>query len=454
MAETDTSPGYDIRVAHVWERSPAVAAEQPFGRATLALASLWALMLTCAGLRSLEKYVFWYGTIPLALALIQHHGRIPWRSIRLVTIGGALLVVAVISTSLTDTTYNLLQAGKFAAILLVLAPLMTTGKPLGVAMLFGVELGIYLNCALLLLWWFGGSQAAAVVSPGRYGTVLAGSGTLWRMGAISLVWSTLRYLDGSPSNVRNLAAIAAAIGMFVADGSRTGILAIGLAGLATAWYLARQLSGLTRRLASAIVIVSALIGGGVWYIIDAGQSVNDLGGSLRSVDFADALLSGTDSRVVHDDVRRVMFTDILAEIQTHPLSGSGMGKTRSLVAGGGEMVNHYSYLQMWADTGLLGFVAYMLVVVGVAATAVRRLHKNGSRMNPDGARAAYSGTYLLLCWVMACGLHAVSTELTEWLMYLAGLALVSELLQSPLQKTPAAAPAPQLRPLPRRRFER
>jgi O-antigen ligase len=109
-----------------------------------------------------------------------------------------------------------------------------------------------------------------------------------------------------------------------------------------------------------------------------------------------------------------------------------MGMTRSLLPGGGDIVNHFSYLQMWADTGLLGFVSYVGLIFGLAAQAVHRLIQSVRTMSKIRARAAFTGVYLLLCWAMACVFHAVSSELSEWLMYLAGLALVSNMLRSPL----------------------
>ena len=402
---------------------------RPFGRITLTIVSTWALLVACGYLRSIEKYVLWYGSILLVLVLGRHYRRIPWATIKWVTVGGGLLVIAVACTVFTgeQPAHSLLEAGKFAAIFLVLAPLLATSTSLGAALLLGIELATYLNCALVLFWWATGIQTVVVMGPGRYGTLLAGPGSLWRIGAASLVWSTLRYLKAGPLNLRNLAALFAAVSMFLIDGARTGVLAFALAGIVTFGYLATQRQRWGRLLASAAVL-TGLLGIVLWRV----GADRDPAAFLRALVGANSLLSGDGGAFIHDDVREGMANEVFAEIESHPITGRGMGMTRSPLAGGGYIVNHFSYLQMWADTGLLGFVSYVALNIGLAAQGVHRLCKSARRMSGGRACAAFTGVYLLLCWAMACVFHAVSTELTEWLMYLAGLALVSNLLRSPL----------------------
>ena len=65
---------------------------------------------------------------------------------------------------------------------------------------------------------------ASLMAPGRWGTVLNAPGSLWRLGAATLVYGAYRIVAASQFPLRGFALCAASILLIYADGSRTAML--------------------------------------------------------------------------------------------------------------------------------------------------------------------------------------------------------------------------------------
>ena len=138
-----------------------------------------------------------------------------------------------------------------------------------------------------------------------------------------------------------------------------------------------------------------------------------------------------------DSARSQMNRDVIAAIADHPVLGNGMGTTRS-GATAGPLVIHNAYLQIWADVGLLGFLSFTALTLG-SIPVLRARYRRRAGGDAERRILFYNGMFLLACWGVAALLHPVSTELSEWIMFILGYSSVV-----------AAGTAPALRPIPYR----
>jgi O-antigen ligase len=97
------------------------------------------------------------------------------------------------------------------------------------------------------------------------------------------------------------------------------------------------------------------------------------------------------------------------------------------------MVVHAAYLQVWADVGIFGFIAYGALTLGVLLGSWAR-PKIIPQMQFGDRVAFYNGIYVLSCWVLAGVFHPLSTEITEWVMFIVGLAGLQVPLWVPVRR--------------------
>ncbi|MCD7860195.1 MAG: O-antigen ligase family protein [Firmicutes bacterium] len=75
-----------------------------------------------------------------------------------------------------------------------------------------------------------------------------------------------------------------------------------------------------------------------------------------------------------DQLRAETMAELLAHIQSSPIIGLGLGAGLS-VRGDGEGFNEYFYLDLWAKTGLIGLILYLLPVFWMGWTWLRSREK-------------------------------------------------------------------------------
>src|SRR5205814_785566 len=92
-----------------------------------------------------------------------------------------------------------------------------------------------------------------------------------------------------------------------------------------------------------------------------------------------------------------------------------MGRTRSLSATG-PMVVHIAYLQLWADLGILGFLSLVALTIGSIPVLWIR-YRATATADPECRIRFYNGIFLLTTWAVTGFLHPISTEVSEWIMF-------------------------------------
>src|SRR5205823_2075717 len=104
--------------------------------------------------------------------------------------------------------------------------------------------------------------------------------------------------------------------------------------------------------------------------------------------------TGVEGLGTADVVRFQMWADVLEAIRNHPLWGTGFETTISDTIAGSMSV-HMTYLQVWADLGILGFVAYIWLMWGWIPWIPSVMRRIRSLPDPIHRAVYYNAVFLL-----------------------------------------------------------
>jgi O-antigen ligase len=388
----------------------------------------WVVLATSTDLKQLIPYIHWYATIALVLltGLTLLHAR--WDAIRLALAAGSLLVlsICVVAAASANPVYELLEAGKLGIILLILLPLLTTGMPAVRAALRGAKISVCANVAMALAGALGHSSLGSLMAPGRFGTILNTPGSLWRVGVLLFAGSTRR-ICSERDGMGDLPFFLASLVLLFLDGSRTSFVILCGASIVILVSIARSAVREALRGRPFTVISRTLLVGLTVVALPAWRALffetGEIGFFERGANVLEALNTNDSENIRAIDSSRLdMNRDVIEAILDHPILGTGMATTRTSTAVG-PVVVHNAYLQIWADVGILGFLAFTaLSLANVPALWFR--YRARSILEQERRILFYNGMFLLACWAVAGLLHAVSTEVSEWIMFILGYSSV------------------------------
>jgi hypothetical protein len=314
--------------------------------------------------------------------------------------------------------------GKLAVILLIGLPILAARERLVLAMFYGMLTAVWINAILLLGGILIGGPLTGMMAPGRWGTVLSYPGALWRIAITA--WMYAAYLMFQRFSVKLLGLFLASTLLVYLDGARTSMMMLGLGVLCLVVILGVEAGHL------CLTFIAVQI---VAVILFAGSTILGVGPSLQQG--ALARMTGTLSSVANlgmdglgqaDTSRTDMLHDVVHAIEAHPVWGTGILSTRTETPTGPTVV-HITYLQVWADLGLLGFLAYPWLVWGWLPwlpLALRRIRA----MSDDRDRALYyNAVFLLFVFGLAGFFHPLTTEWAQWIPFLVPYALVWHLVR-------------------------
>jgi O-antigen ligase len=232
------------------------------------------------------------------------------------------------------------------------------------------------------LYWvrapsFGGWIYGPYVNHNHY------AGLMEMLVPVPLVFAFTKYAHGTK---RWLAAFAAAFmgATIFLSGSRGGMAAFVVELAIFFWFLFRE------RTRSGVVLVLGA------FLLMAVASVAWAGGS----EVADRLstLSPTKHSDVSAEIRIAIYRDSLHMFAKRPIAGWGLGtfpdafpRFRSFYTNLFVNIGHNDYLQLLAETGLLGFLAGMWFLVAALRPAIRKLHNWPGDVNGAVALCALLG---------------------------------------------------------------
>lgn len=398
------------------------------GRGGIQWISLFAtaLFLSADLKATLYGYVHWIvaaACIPAMALLGGRHFRLSlWHSF-----WALQFVIAVALAGLMGNCgqYSLIQALKLIGILVIGLNfyLYVPG------VLNGAQRALSLCVAANVALFVGGLLISPVFSKqesiGRWGTILNWPGSLWKVGLGVIVLSLYRIVQISGARVNNVLLLAGGTLLVLVDGSRTALVLLAVAFGFTMLVLGMERIGAARVSQFSLLSLVGLVAAFTYFTPSVESSSVQFGAVARFGRLAQALVAGQGLSAV-DPGRAEMATTAYRQVIESPIRGACINAT-TVMTSVGPMVVHQTYLQVWADLGILGITAYLALVLGWLLNlpnmwVLIQGEKDASR------RAWYHNSVFLLLVFAASGLfHPLSTEWSEWSWFIVPASLLKNL---------------------------
>jgi hypothetical protein len=381
--------------------------------------------------------IHWLVTAVAATCLMPYLLRLDWRRPRALLGSGmaaaALLALAVLLAGFKspDPLYAVAEAAKLAVILLGARALFMTEPELARAAARGFVWAIAANLLLLILGLLG-APTASEMATGRWGTLLNYPGSLARLGFLGLCYAGYLVLAWKQP-LRHLAVLAACATLIYFDGSRTAVLVIAvLVPFLLFIRFSERRRGVARlgRLATVAIATAVLLLGVVgWQWLSVQTEVPEGTGAIARIEqFAVSVrLSGAAGFALADPVRARMLETGMDALRNASLIGGGAGTTQA-DTDLGLMVVHMTYLQIIGDLGIIGLLAYVWLVLGWIPWLPRAGRNISLLPSPSDRALYYNAIFLLGIFALSGLFHPLSTEWTEWIMFIVPSALFWELV--------------------------
>ncbi|MGP9833506.1 O-antigen ligase family protein [Marinobacter sp. NSM] len=276
---------------------------------------------------------------------------------------------------------------------------------------------------LAVIWAVGFSEWL-VLPPKRFGWEFLPPGVFWKAGIFLLPPLCWLLVNQRSSSIFHWGSFFVACVLVGLDGSRTAALLAPIT-----WLVCVSLGWL--RYGSSRLFLKRIIIVAVWMVILVGGlnpspwnpiiHVYATLGELVSAHMPGSVQAGREFG--GDNIRTAMLIEGVRGVQEHFLLGSGFGTTVAQTEGlEAPMVVHMTYLQVWADTGLIGFVGYVGIFVVPLWYFFSTLLRSNARwelFDQNVLPLGIVGIYLF------SGLfHPVSNEISEWAIVLPALAML------------------------------
>jgi O-antigen ligase len=389
----------------------------------------WGFLMMATNLDVGIPHIQWFISGACLVIGLPYLLRIRWRTFP-ARIPACLLVLAVCFPTIygANLFYSLAEAGKLAVMLLGALSIFVARPQLAYYAFRGFVAAVWLN-VLLLIGGFLGFSSAEMMMRDRWGTVLSYPGYLWRVGAS--VWIFAAFMLIKRHSRTALGLLLASTLLVYADGTRTGILLL----LAGALYVTLILVIEAGQFRKAILVSAmglGVLGLSVWYSgIFSGEAGGEGKGAVgRFTELATSVgTQGVGGLEAADVVRFQMLQDVATAIRDHPLFGTGFETTTSDTVLG-TMSIHMTYLQLWADLGILGILAYVCLVWGWIIWLPKLVPLIKRRPDPEVRAIYYNAIFVLFSYAFSGFLHTVSTEWADWSWFMVPYALLWALIRS------------------------
>ena len=388
------------------------------------LVAIWALVMLEADLKVSVPYVHWVFSAVVMFCIAPYLLRLPWHGRFSASLPACLFVLAVCIPTIygAKIMYSLAEAGKVALLLAALVVFVNHSK-LAHDAFRGFVGAVWINFGLLI----GGAigiGTAGLMSSGRWGTLLNFPGSLSRLGVA--VWTFAAYLAFKRRSRKYFALLTASTALIYLDGARTAAILVVLGAVFLFLVFGAEAGRLKIAVLSGLCVIGLIVTGAVFL-----STQGILGGTAQTGALSrfkvssDSAQEGVAALEAADVARFRMFQDGIDAVQAHPFLGTGILTTTSdtLI---GPMVIHMTYLQVWADLGVLGLIAYAWLIWGWIPRVPSLWRRVQHLADPERKALYHNALFLLFFNGVAAFFHPLSTEWSEWILFIIPYALVWE----------------------------
>lgn len=309
--------------------------------------------------------------------------------------------------------------------ILTLTSLLLCRPQLYHAIFRGMQITVLVNGALVILGLAGIEAAVIVSGSGRQSTILSFTGPLAKIGAACLFYYLYMVLGSRRVHLADVAGLAACVMTMWRDGSRTAMMLACPIPLLVLMCLVVERRLFRIWLLSPLFVAALYVIGGLLTGVEEDNPLFRIGETFQS-------LSDGDFEAA-DETRYDLTKHAFNLIRERPLLGHGF---RTAALGGslhesGIQVVHNAYLQLWAETGLFGLLAFVALMWGWtlrATTTCRSIIEI-----PDVRLRAmhYNSLFALLFTGLSYMTHPIGTEWGDWIILSGSYAAIYSL---PLKK--------------------
>ncbi|WP_119342087.1 O-antigen ligase family protein [Meiothermus hypogaeus] len=390
---------------------------------------IWVFLLLAADIKvSIHPQIHWGATLSVLIFALPLFLRLKYSlaaPLKLFALFMAvLLVVTILLVSLTseNPSYGLGQSAKLSIILLGAFPLLLGNSRLVKIGIATIPVAVFSNLILLILGLTASPVFAQLMTgDNRWGTFFNYPGSLWRVGILVVVLAMYALLHKCRSAYFAL-LLAAALVLIYFDSSRTGALLLFLAFVFLAFIILwERRQSLLAGVISIMTILAIL--GLLGFIFYNNQELVRQILPQRVVQTFEAIFIGNYEEADH--TRYEMLQAAQAQIRQNPLWGIGIGNTR-VDTNEGLMVVHNAYLQVWADLGIMGLIAYVGLVLGWLIWLPSFFRCVHWRVDPIERGLYYNAVFMLFFYAFSGLFHPISTEWSEWISFILPYALFAQ----------------------------
>ena len=422
----------------------------------ICLITIWVFLLMSADLKGeIHHWIHWLITAAIlpfiGCQYIFYPKKIPSN---FYTCSGYLLIAAILLNLFTaqNKIYNLEEALKLLLIFSAYFIFAYNYSFIKAAMM-GLKISAICNFLLLVAGALGISSLAHIkyIKDFRWLTILNWPGSLEKAGLVIFCYALYLTLIGKDFFTHWFLFFVSII-LVLFDGSRTGLCVIYLGYFIVPLFILMNdkykiNSKFIVTLCFAIftfffanfikqsITINSLV---TTQYEQSSNSLSEKGYSVNSQNrltaFINKLKFGWQGLKESDPIRYRMIQVGLEHIHNNPIFGTGLGTTTVPVVDpeNGKMMDvdvHNSYLQVWGNLGILGFIAFLIIILGwvyYLPDVLISIQKANSAIQKA---LLYNSIFILFYCAINYLTHPLSTEWSEWIMYLIANAFLINIIK-------------------------
>jgi len=379
----------------------------------------WALIIIFADLKvTVHPYMHWIVSIFLFFLILPLFFKLRFYLGNLLIFASSIFIFSILLVAFNSSNplYDIEQAIKLIIIIIGGGALFSSRQfPLS-SVLKAFISAVYINVILLIGGVVVSPFFASEMATGRWGTILNYPGSLWRVGISVFILAAYGAFLFRFRNLHYDILLLASLALIYFDGSRTGmlLLIIAIVFLVFLLLIERQVKIKTFVVGSVIVMVFLLL------MLFPLKTISDslkVTGAERFLSVVYTLKGQSQGFESVDMARIKMLETGINALKEHPFVGTGVGTTKANMIPE-PMVVHMTYLQVWADIGVLGFASYIFLVWGWVIwlpDIIRRIRRS---VDLSEKAIYYNSIFMLFVFGLSGFFHPLSTEWSEWIMFL------------------------------------
>jgi len=390
--------------------------------------AIWMILVVSSDIKvTINPYIHWIATFMLMgpVWISALNKRVTVHLIFL--LAPSFLLISILISGTNDFPYAVFQTTKLFIILVcTLGFFLFHDRYIKIAF-DSMKVASYINTILLMIGAVFLPFAASKMAPNRWGTVLNYPGSLCKIGLFFVVYSVYVLLKKKGGRSSSSLLLLSSLLLILFDGSRTAMLAtfgaivfvliVILVELKVPiYYYVKIVSKFLILPLVLVLFVSMAFSNKIYNLFSAYASrVVEILNNLK----ANGIIKGLESS---DPTRFQMINDAIKEISRHPIVGTGIGTTTTETIVG-PMVVHNTYLQVWADMGILGIISYLVLTLGWVIF-LPFFYKKFTLVESIETKAVLINSVFMLIYLAFNGLfHPLSTEWSEWIIFIISYAV-------------------------------